>query len=130
MRRRTVDRMELRIGGHVDQADPVAEAAARGATLSQFFLGDPQSYKGPVVRFEGGPAALREEARAAGVDLYVHAPYPINVASSNNRMPTNEMARPMAPLISASRTLSISSWRMTRQRVAPSEMRTEISRPR
>ena len=78
--------MELRIGGHVDQADPVAEAAARGATLSQFFLGDPQSYKGPVVQFAGGAEALRQAAEEAGVDLYVHAPYPINVASTNNRI--------------------------------------------
>jgi deoxyribonuclease IV len=78
--------MELRIGGHVDQADPVAEAAARGAALSQFFLGDPQSYKGPVVQYEGGAAALKAAAEAAGTDLYVHAPYPINVASTNNRI--------------------------------------------
>jgi deoxyribonuclease-4 len=78
--------MALRIGGHVDQADPVAEAAARGATLSQFFLGDPQSYKGPVVQYAGGAGALRQAAQDAGVDLYVHAPYPINVASTNNRI--------------------------------------------
>ncbi|WP_377640561.1 deoxyribonuclease IV [Oryzobacter terrae] len=78
--------MALRIGGHVDQADPVAEASARGATLSQFFLGDPQSYKGPVVQYAGGAAALKAAAEAAGVDLYVHAPYPINVASTNNRI--------------------------------------------
>lgn len=78
--------MALRIGGHVDQTDPVAEAAAREATLSQFFLGDPQSYKGPVVRYPGGAAALRAAAEAAGVDLYVHAPYPINVAATNNRI--------------------------------------------
>lgn len=58
----------------------------RGATLSQFFLGDPQSYKGPVVRYAGGAAALKADAEAAGVDLYVHAPYPINVASLNNRI--------------------------------------------
>ncbi|GAA4391530.1 deoxyribonuclease IV [Ornithinibacter aureus] len=78
--------MALRIGGHVDQLDPVAEALARGATLSQMFLGDPQSYKGPVVEYAGGAAALRAAAEAAGVDLYVHAPYPINVASTNNRI--------------------------------------------
>jgi deoxyribonuclease IV len=78
--------MALRIGGHVDQSDPVAEAAARGATLSQFFLGDPQSYRGPVVAYEGGAAALKAAAEAAGIDLYVHAPYPINVAATNNRI--------------------------------------------
>ena len=78
--------MALHIGAHVDQEDPIAEARARGATLSQFFLGDPQSYKGPVIRYAGGAAALRADAEAAGVDLYVHAPYPINVASLNNRI--------------------------------------------
>jgi deoxyribonuclease-4 len=77
---------DLSIGAHVDQADPVAEAAARQATLAQFFLGDPQSYRGPEVRYAGGPAALRADAEAAGIDLYVHAPYPINVASTNNRI--------------------------------------------
>ena len=76
----------LHIGGHVDSTDPIAEATARGATLSQFFLGDPQSYKGPVVAYAAGPAALKADAEAAGIDLYVHAPYPINVASLNNRI--------------------------------------------
>jgi deoxyribonuclease-4 len=78
--------MSVRMGGHVDQTDPVAEAIARGATLSQFFLGDPQSYKGPVISNAGGAAALRAAAEAADVDLYVHAPYPINVAATNNRI--------------------------------------------
>jgi deoxyribonuclease IV len=76
----------LRIGAHVDQADPIAEAAARGATLAQFFLGDPQGYKGPEVRYVGGAAALRAAAVDADLDLYVHAPYLVNVATSNNRI--------------------------------------------
>lgn len=76
----------LSIGAHVDQTDPLAEAAARKATLAQFFLGDPQSYRGPQVRYAGGAAALRADAEAAGIALYVHAPYPINVASTNNRI--------------------------------------------
>ncbi|WP_141014976.1 deoxyribonuclease IV [Nocardioides sambongensis] len=75
----------LRIGAHVDQTDPIAEASARRAPLVQFFLGNPQSYKGPVLAYEAGPEALRAEAEAAGVDLYVHAPYLINVATTNNR---------------------------------------------
>ena len=78
--------MTLHIGGHVDGADPVTAARSRGATLSQFFLGDPQSYKGPVVEYAGGAGALKGDAEAAGIDLYVHAPYPINVASTNNRI--------------------------------------------
>ncbi|MGH8969974.1 MAG: deoxyribonuclease IV [Actinomycetes bacterium] len=76
----------LRIGAHVDQADPLAEAAARSADLAQFFLGDPQGWKGPRVAYEGGPAALRTAAEAAGIDLYVHAPYVLNVATTNNRI--------------------------------------------
>ena len=76
----------LPIGAHVDQTDPVAEAAAREASLVQIFLGDPQSYKGPEIRYAGGAEALRDDAAAAGVDLYVHAPYIINVATTNNRI--------------------------------------------
>ncbi len=76
----------LMIGGHGDQADPVAEAAARQATLAQFFLGDPQGWKAPSVAFPGGAAALRDAASTAGVALYVHAPYVLNVATSNNRI--------------------------------------------
>jgi deoxyribonuclease-4 len=76
----------LRIGAHVDQTDPVAEAAARGATLAQFFLGDPQGYKGPEVRYAGGAPALRAAAEQADLDLYVHAPYLVNVATSNNKI--------------------------------------------
>lgn len=77
---------ELRIGGHVDQADPVAEAQSRGAGLSQFFLGDPQGWKGPKVTYAAGPAVLRAAAESAGIDLYVHAPYVLNIATSNNRI--------------------------------------------
>lgn len=78
--------MTLHIGGHGGDTDPVAEAEARGATLAQFFLGDPQSWKGPTVSYAGGAAALKAAAEAAGIDLYVHAPYPLNVATSNNRI--------------------------------------------
>jgi deoxyribonuclease-4 len=77
---------QLAIGAHVDQVDPIAEATARGADLVQFFLGDPQSYKGPEVRYDGGAAALRAAAEQADLDVYVHAPYLVNVATSNNRI--------------------------------------------
>jgi deoxyribonuclease IV len=76
----------LRIGAHVDQVDPIAEAAARGADLAQFFLGDPQGWKGPKIAYAGGAPALRAAAEEAGIDLYVHAPYLVNVATSNNRI--------------------------------------------
>ena len=74
------------IGAHVEQADPIAEAKERGTTLVQFFLGDPQGYQGPEFRYAGGQEGLRADAEAAGVDLYVHAPYLINVATTNNRI--------------------------------------------
>ena len=76
----------LRIGAHVDQSDPVTAAVERGADLAQFFLGDPQGWKAPNVAYAGGADALRAAAVTAGVDLYVHAPYVLNVATSNNRI--------------------------------------------
>ncbi len=69
----------LRIGAHVDQSDPVAQGRARGADLVQTFLGDPQSWKKAVV-----PEAL--QGGAGELDLYVHAPYIVNVASTNNKI--------------------------------------------
>ena len=76
---------DIAIGAHVEQTDPIAEAKERQAPLVQFFLGNPQSYKGPVLAYEAGAEALRADAEAARVDLYVHAPYLINVATTNNR---------------------------------------------
>src|SRR6478672_4603878 len=76
----------LRIGAYVEQTDPVAEALARDTTLVQFFLGDPQGYKGPEIRYADGAAALRAAAESGGIDLYVHAPYIVNVATTNNRI--------------------------------------------
>ena len=61
----------LAIGGHGEQADPVGEARAREATLAQFFLGDPQGWKGPEFAHPGGAAGLRAEAEEAGIALYV-----------------------------------------------------------
>ncbi len=76
----------VRIGAHVDQDDPVGHAVAREADIAQHFLGDPQGWKKPTVAFEGGADALRAAADEAGVDLYVHAPYVLNVATTNNRI--------------------------------------------
>ncbi|ABL84161.1 MULTISPECIES: deoxyribonuclease IV [unclassified Nocardioides] len=76
----------IAIGAHVDQADPIAEARAREMPHVQFFLGDPQGYQGPEFRYAGGAEALKADAEAAGVGLYVHAPYIVNVATTNNRI--------------------------------------------
>jgi deoxyribonuclease IV len=74
-----------RIGAHFHVDNPLAEAAARGADAAQFFLGDPQGWKGPVIP-GGDPAAIRDAYAAADMDIYIHAPYVINVATSNNRI--------------------------------------------
>jgi deoxyribonuclease-4 len=69
-----------RVGAHVGSADPLAEAAARGADLVQLFLSNPQSWKAPLPRDD------REALRSCGMPVYVHAPYLINVGSPNNRI--------------------------------------------
>lgn len=78
--------MTIELGAHIKQLDPIAEGAARGAQIVQLFLGDPQGWKGPKVEFPGGAAALKQAAADAGLGLYVHAPYVLNVASTNNRI--------------------------------------------
>jgi deoxyribonuclease-4 len=70
----------MRIGAHVDSTDPLAEAAARGAEAVQFFLTDPQKFDDPQPREDA------ELLQASTVDVYVHAPYRLNLASLNNRI--------------------------------------------
>jgi deoxyribonuclease IV len=72
------------IGAHVDRTDPLAAAAARDARVAQFFLGDPQSWKKPQP--PEGADAIRAAADEGRIDVYIHAPYRINVASLNNRI--------------------------------------------
>src|SRR3954465_13331573 len=83
------------LGAHVEQTDPIAEAQAREAPHVQFFLGDPQGYKGPEFRYAGGAEGLKADAEAAGIGLYVHAPYIVNVATTNNRIriPSRKLLR-------------------------------------
>jgi deoxyribonuclease-4 len=70
----------MRIGAHLESTDPLAAADARKADVVQFFLTDPQAWEEPEPRADA--AALR----ASDVDVYIHAPYRINVASLNNRI--------------------------------------------
>ncbi|AEG45599.1 deoxyribonuclease IV [Isoptericola variabilis] len=78
--------MSVKIGAHVDLSDAVAQAKEIGADVVQVFVSDPQAWKVPPIEHPGGTEAFREEAAAAGLDVYVHAPYVINVASTNNRI--------------------------------------------
>ncbi len=64
------------IGAHVDNADPATEAKERDADVVQLFLGDPQSWKAPTVTV----------VETGGVPFFVHSPYVINVASTNNKI--------------------------------------------
>src|SRR5579863_1085439 len=73
------------IGAHFHIDNPLTEATAIGADAAQFFLGDPQGWKGPVIP-GGDPAAVRAAYDAAGMAIYIHAPYVINVATTNNRI--------------------------------------------
>src|SRR3954462_8687524 len=68
------------VGAHVDSADPLAHAAAIGAEAVQFFLGDPQGWKAPP------PHPHEAEIKATELGVYIHAPYLVNVASTNNKI--------------------------------------------
>jgi deoxyribonuclease-4 len=68
------------LGAHVASADPLGAAADCGADVTQFFLGNPQSWKAPPPREDAA------ELAAADMPLYVHANYLINVGSDNNRI--------------------------------------------
>ncbi|WP_273654573.1 deoxyribonuclease IV [Cellulomonas fimi] len=68
------------IGAHVRDADPVAAAAEVDAQAVQIFLADPQGWKKPVPRDDADALV------ASGLGLYAHAPYLVNVASTNNRI--------------------------------------------
>jgi deoxyribonuclease-4 len=68
------------IGAHVRDDDPLAAAAEYGADVVQFFLSDPQGWKKPP------PHPHAEALVASDVEVFVHAPYVLNVASTNNRI--------------------------------------------
>ncbi len=70
----------MRIGAHVDRQDPLAAAAERKAEVVQFFLSDPQAWVDPEERSDA------DALKASGVEVFIHAPYRINVATMNNRI--------------------------------------------
>ena len=75
------------IGAHVDSADPLTHGQEIGAEAVQFFLGDPQGWKKPP------PHPKADRLKATDVAMYIHAPYLVNVASTNNkiRIPSRKM---------------------------------------
>ena len=68
------------IGAHVGSLDPLQAAAEREADAAQIFLGDPQSWKKP------GPREDADALVTSDLPIYVHSPYPMNLASGNNRV--------------------------------------------
>src|SRR5688572_8628565 len=74
----------MRIGAHVESTDPLAAAAQCGAEVVQFFLTDPQSYAAPKPRADA--ESLRRATAEATVEIFIHSPYRLNVATTNNRI--------------------------------------------
>jgi deoxyribonuclease-4 len=70
----------MQIGAHVRDDDPMSAAREREADIVQFFLGDPQDWKKP------GPHPHADSIAASEVGVYIHSPYPINIASLNNKI--------------------------------------------
>jgi deoxyribonuclease-4 len=68
------------VGAHVKSDDPLQWAKETGAEAIQFFLTDPQAWQAP------GEHPQAEAIRASGLAVYIHAPYRINVATTNNRI--------------------------------------------
>ena len=82
------------VGAHLGLSDTdspdavraaLAAVADAGQDIVQINLGSPQSWQAPT--FPGGdPTVLRDAAAEIGIGIYVHAPYLINVATTNNRV--------------------------------------------
>ena len=77
--------MTYELGGHSD-SDPIGAGRSGGFAVVQTFIGDPQAWKGHAVDHPGGAAGLKADAEAAGLGLFIHAPYVVNVATLNNRV--------------------------------------------
>ena len=70
----------MRIGAHVRDDDPLGAAAQRDAEVVQFFLADPQDWKSPK------PHPQADGLRESELTIFIHSPYVLNVASTNNRI--------------------------------------------
>ena len=77
---------KLAIGAHVGLENPIEQAVSMGLDHIQIFLGAPQSWKAAEFPHPDGAEGLKAAALAAGIDIYVHTRYIINVATSNNKV--------------------------------------------
>jgi deoxyribonuclease-4 len=78
------------LGAHLDTLDP-RPAVEHSLGAAQVSLGDPQSWRAPAIDYPGGAPAWR--AAADGLAVFVHAPYVINLATSNHkvRIPSRQL---------------------------------------
>lgn len=70
----------VHVGARENDADQLGQARDSGARAVQIFLADPQGWKAPK------PHPRAAEFQASDIDIYVHAPYVLNVATTNNRI--------------------------------------------
>ncbi|GAA4427417.1 deoxyribonuclease IV [Actinokineospora soli] len=70
----------MSIGAHVRDDDPIGAARERDAEVVQFFLSDPQGWAAPE------PHPQTDELLASDLTVFVHSPYRVNLASTNNRI--------------------------------------------
>jgi deoxyribonuclease-4 len=68
------------IGAHVDSTDPLGAGRAVDAEALQFFLADPQGWKAPKEHPQADAIA------GSDLSIYVHSPYILNLATTNNRI--------------------------------------------
>jgi deoxyribonuclease-4 len=68
----------------LEDGGPLARAAEMDADAVQVFLGDPQGWATPLPRPDA--EAMLAVGRSGDVAVFVHAPYRLNVASTNNRI--------------------------------------------
>jgi deoxyribonuclease-4 len=73
------------LGAHVPIADALGGAAERGAEVVQVFLSSPRMWAPPK------PRADAEVLRDAGLPLYVHSPYLLNLASADEVVRTRSL---------------------------------------
>ena len=65
------------LGAHVPTADPLGEAARRGAEVVQVFLSSPRQWAAPKLRADAATLL------SSGIPIYAHSPYLLNLASSD-----------------------------------------------